>query len=89
MSWSVSAIGKPEAAARSIEDQFASSKCAEPEETVRQSARATIAASLAAQRPDLVVHVTASGHMSNTYNEETKKFGPPVTNSLEIRVNPL
>lgn len=89
MSWSVSAVGKPAAVAASIESQFAASQCAEPEETVRQSARAAIAATLKAQREDSAVQVIASGSMSTSYNEETKTWGPPLTNQLEIAIRPL
>lgn len=89
MSWSVQAVGKPAAVAASIELQFAASVCAEPEETVRQAARATIAGALKAQREDSVVQVSASGSMSTTYNTETKTWGAPLTNNLEIKVQPL
>ena len=90
MSWSVTALGKAPAVAAVIEKQFAgASPCAEPEEALRQAARGVIGAALAAQRPDSVVRVIASGSMLTTYNEETKSWGPPLTNSLEIRVEPL
>lgn len=89
MSWSVSAVGKPVAVAAAIEQQFAGSACAEPEETVRQSARAAIAAALKAQRDDSIVQVVASGSMNTSYNQETKSWGPPVNNTLEIKVQPL
>lgn len=73
MSWSVSAIGKKAAVAASIEKQFASTQCSEPEESVRQKARALIAATLAASTSD-VVKVDASGSASSTpvYAEDQK-----------------
>lgn len=89
MSWSVAAVGKPVAVAAAIEAQFASTSCAEPEETVRQSARATIAAALKAQREDSAVQVSASGSMSTTYNAESKTWGAPYNNTLQILVQPL
>jgi hypothetical protein len=49
MSWGVSAIGRAPAVGAAIERQFESGKCAEPEESIRQAARALIAASIAAQ----------------------------------------
>lgn len=89
MSWSVSAVGKPAAVSASIERQFASTSCAEPEETVRQAARVVVAAAIAAQRPDCAVQVSASGSMSTSYNEDLKTWGAPFTNQLSITVQPL
>lgn len=88
MSWSVYGVGKPEAVAKRIEEQFTQqSPCAEPEETIRQSARATIAASLAGQRPDMVIQVQAGGCMQSTYDQGT--YGPPFQNSLNIDIKPI
>lgn len=87
MSWSVSAIGKAAAVAASIETQFSQSTCSEPEESVRQSARATIAAALAAQDPRTVVKVMASGSQSQR-NYGQKDVAPSFTNSLTINVEP-
>jgi hypothetical protein len=84
MSWSVSAIGKPPAVAVSIEEQFSRYKCIEPEEGVRQGARATLAAALAAQRPDSVVKVSASGSQSSNTIDGVVLF----TNVLSITVEP-
>ena len=90
MSWSVSAIGKPVAVAANIENAFSSATpCAEPEETVRQSARRLIADCLNAQRPDSVVQVSASGSMAQTYDQTMKTWGPPVNNQVEIKINPV
>lgn len=75
MSWSVGAVGKPKAVAESVEKQFAASTCQEPEETVRQAARAAIAAALAAQREDSAVQVIASGSQSSSYVDN--KWGAP------------
>ncbi len=88
MSWSVQAVGKPSRVAEVIENAFSQgSVCAEPEESVRQAARATIAAAVAAQRPDVPVRVSASGSMSQTHKDG--KWGPPVTSNLTISVEPL
>ena len=82
MSWSVNAIGKSAAVAASIEKQFAAHFCNEPEETVRQSARATIASALAAQtKSNTAVKVMASGSQSS-YG--TDGF----TNNLSITIEP-
>lgn len=89
MSWSVSAVGRPPAVAAVIETQFAASSCSEPEETVRQAARKVIAEALAAQRPDSAVKVSASGSQQSSYNQESKSWGAPYQNSLEIKVEPL
>jgi superfamily II helicase len=89
MSWGVSAVGKPPAVLASIEKQFSQSSCAEPEETVRQSARAAIKAALEAQRPDSIVQVIASGHQIGTYDADTKLWGAPFQNQLEVKVLPL
>jgi hypothetical protein len=89
MSWSAYATGKPAKARATIEAGFAGSKCAEPEETIRLAAKEVILAALAGQREDSVVQVMASGSMSQSYSEETKKWGEPVTNNLEIKVTSL
>lgn len=75
MSWSVQGIGKAPAVALAIDKQFTSSgPCAEPEETVRQAARAAIAAALTAQKPEAVIQVTAQGSQSTSYVKAT----PPI-----------
>jgi hypothetical protein len=86
MSWSVSAIGKAPAVARSIADQITNgSKCLEPEESVRQAAAALIKAALVAQdTAGVVVQVIASGSMG--YKDWTAKTG--VYNSLNIQIVP-
>ena len=64
MSWGVSAIGRAPAVGAAIERQFESGKCAEPEESIRQAARALIAASIAAQDSAKVIRVQAYGSQS-------------------------
>lgn len=67
MSWSVSTKQKAAEAAIEIERQFKNSgPCVDPEESVRQSARITIAAALSAQHPDVTVNVSAFGSQGKT-----------------------
>jgi hypothetical protein len=89
MSWLVGATGKPEKVQEMLQVQFGGSKCSEPEEAIRLAAKEVILAAVAGQRPDSVVQVTASGSMSQSYSEETKKWGEPITNNLEIKVQSL
>jgi hypothetical protein len=86
MSWYVEAIGKVPAVAQAVELQFAqSSGYQEPEETIRQQARTTIAAVLAAQSEGAVVKVRASGSQSTNY----KGGGASgYVNTLNISVEP-
>ncbi len=81
MSWSVSAIGRAPAVGAAIEKQFEGGKCAEPEESIRQSARALIAASIAAQDSAKILKVMANGHQSTSGDKV-------VSNSLNISVEP-
>jgi hypothetical protein len=87
MSWSVLAIGKAPAVAAEIERQFAQSKCSEPEESVRQSARLTLASALAAQEPSTMVEVSAAGSQSTKYKSGTNEV-LGVTNGLSIKIDP-
>ena len=82
MSWSVSALGKPEAVAKSLAESFTRNKCMEPEETIRQLAGQAIATSLAAFPPATVVKVSASG------NQSTATDGRAV-NQLSVTIEPL
>lgn len=84
MSWSVNAIGKPKAVAEKTEKDFVQSHvCDEPEETVRQAARAAIAAALAGNtNPAVAVQVTASGHMGK--NDIGEAY-----NDLSIHIAPI
>jgi hypothetical protein len=82
MSWSVGAIGKAPAVAAEIERQFNQSKCSEPEEGVRQAARSTIAAALAAQDPAIVVDISAYGSQSTDYKTNALR------NQLTLKIEP-
>lgn len=62
MSWSVSALGKPAAVAAKLELDFKRiSKMEEPEQSVKDNAAASVAATLAAYPPNMLVRVEASG----------------------------
>jgi len=62
MSWSVASLGKAEAVRKDIANQFTrGSKCAKPEETIRQAAREILDKALANQANVYVVKVQASG----------------------------
>ncbi len=88
MSWSVQAVGKSDKVAEAIEAQFAGlSKCSEPEETVKQSVRAAVAASLAAQIPATAVKVSASGSQSS-YRDH-KDAPVRVQNTVSVSIEPL
>jgi hypothetical protein len=88
MSWSVTATNVTPEAAEQIEAQFAASgPCMDPEEGVRQSARATIATALAAQSPGTRVQVSAYGSQSIRYGADNKAEG--FTNSLKISIDVL
>ena len=85
MSWGVQAVGKVPAVRAQLATEFAKNPCSEPEETVRQSAAATIDAALAAQDPTNVVKVTAGGSQSfKNYSEQTG-----VSNNLSLSIEPL
>lgn len=89
MSWSVSATGKAAPVAAEVEKQFALGHCMEPEETVRQAARALIAAALAAQTdPVSAVKVQAAGSQSQKYDKDGKATNL-FTNNLSITVENL
>jgi len=84
MSWSVQAIGKAGAVGMEIAKQFdLGGKCAEPEETIRQSARVLVMAAIGAQDKSKAVKVTASGSQSTDHATKA------VSNVLNISVEPL
>ena len=88
MSWSVSAVGKSDVVAAVIEKQFENGgKCMEPEESIRQAARALLAASLKAQVPSAAVEVSAGGSQSTG---ASIPGGPDVVrNTLTLTVKPF
>jgi hypothetical protein len=84
MSWSISGrIGKAPGVRAAVAKEFEqSSKCAEPEETIRQAAKQIIDAALAAQGENQVVEVSASGSQSTSGITV-------VSNSVNIKVQPV
>jgi hypothetical protein len=84
MSWIASAVGKPAAVAASIASQIGAYKCIEPEEGVKQAVGAALAASLAAQNPDSVVKVIASGHQTGP-TDGLKN----INNTVHVEVEPI
>ena len=84
MSWSVAAIGKSTAVRAELAKQFTINPCAEPEETVRQSAAKTIDAALSALDGSIAVKVAANG--SQGFKDWQNKTG--VYNSLNIAIEP-
>lgn len=85
MSWSVGAIGKTPAVRAQIANEFARNPCSEPEESVRQSAAATIDAALAAQDANIGVNVYANG--SQSFKDYAAQTG--VSNNLSITIEPI
>ena len=87
MSWSVGSKGKPKEVKEAIAKQFSgSSKCPEPEETLKQKAAAFINEVIEANNSDIEVEVSAHGTQSSNYN-----INPPgvISNSISILVRPV
>lgn len=84
MSWSVSAIGKQPAVKAEIARQFeVGGKCSEPEESVRQAAKATVLAAIDATNPSYPLKISASGSQSGDYSKKI------FSNSLTISIEPV
>jgi len=86
MSWSVAAKGETPGVGEIIDKQFADgSKCPEPEETIRQSARNLIAGTVGAQSPGTKLVISAYGSQSTSSQGE----GLPdkITVSLAIKID--
>ena len=70
MSWSVSAMGKPAAVAAKLAADFARMQpMAEPEESVKNNAAASIASALAAYPSNFLVRVEANGSQYRPNND--------------------
>ena len=88
MSWSVAAIGKVTAVRAELERQFASlSKCVEPEETVKQNVRSSLASALSGFKDDFAVKVGASGSQQKDYSDPKNPVA--MSNSLNVSVEPI
>lgn len=85
MSWSVNAIGKAHAVAAKLSANLASSRCSEPEETIKNIVGSAIAAALAAFPANYAVKVVAMGSQScpDSSNPDEK------TNSLSLTIEPI
>jgi hypothetical protein len=84
MSWSVGSSGNSDEVAKGIEAQFESySACPDPEESIKQAARALIAKTLAGKIPAGPTTVTAFGSQCTLYAD-----GKPdeVNNTLSITI---
>ena len=87
MSWSVGAVGKPQAVRNSILEQFSrASVCMEPEETIRQSAKDVLEKALDSMTNNFSVRVIASG--SQSYKNYSKPEDG-VCNSLDMKIEIL
>ena len=92
MSWSIGAVGRPQAVKMAVVTQTDPAKwtCSEPEESIRQAAARLICQALDAQTVlGGAVQVTASGSMSISKYGEDGRTPQEVTNSLTIEVRPL
>jgi ABC-type Zn2+ transport system substrate-binding protein/surface adhesin len=87
MSWGITAIGKPQAVAAKLADEFTKHPCIDPEEGVRQAAANVIAVALAAQDPNSAVKVMANGHQFQNYDLKGTKS--TISNTLSITVEPV
>lgn len=86
MSWSVSASGRSDEVAKTVEEQFESMKaspCPEPEESLKQQARQLLAAGLAAQNPARSVSVSAFGSQSTSGEGEDAI----ITNTFSVSIS--
>jgi hypothetical protein len=86
MSWSVGASGLSDEVTVNVDAQFAAMHypCPEPEETLKQQARALIAAYLASNKPPRDVTVSAFATQGSGWDGE--KHVEPISNSLTITI---
>lgn len=85
MSWSVNAVGKSTAVAVKLAGDFGRIKCAEPEETIKNTVWSAIEAALLVFPPTQAVRVEASG---SQYAPDSTKPDEK-TNSLTVRLEPI
>lgn len=84
MSWSVGASDATPKVGEMIENQFESgSKCIEPEESIRQSARKLIAEVVASQTSGTKLSINAYGSQSTNWPLPA----PSVSTSLAIKID--
>lgn len=82
MSWSLNAVGRPEAVKAKIAADASQNKCSEPEESIKQSAVAAICLAVGSYAPDTVVTVRASG--SQYVDRSVVKY-----NQLSVSIEPV
>ena len=82
MSWSINAVGKPAAVAKSCREQISGYKCAEPEEAVRQMIVEAIEAACKGFNDSTLVRVNANGSM---YTAD----GASQYNSASLTIEPI
>jgi hypothetical protein len=85
MSWAVSAVGTPQAVSAKIIADLSTSKCAEPEETIKTTIMEALGIALGAFPADVAVSVSASG---SQYTPDSSK-PDCVLNTLKVTVEPL
>jgi hypothetical protein len=85
MSWSVGSAGNSDEVATVIEAQFESyTACPEPEESIKQAARALIAKTLAGKIPAVATTVSAFGSQATKYRVDGAL--DEVNNGLSISI---
>lgn len=85
MSWSTTAIGKPAAVAAKVKEDIERYKCAEPEESIKNSIGQSIYAALACFPEGTAVRVEASG---SQYVPDASKPDAAI-NTLNVKIEPL
>ncbi len=85
MSWSVSAVGRPDAVRKDIRAQFERNNCSEPERSIAHAVGAAIDVALDAEGSETVVKVYASGSLG--YKDYTKQTG--IYNNISVTVEPI
>ena len=84
MSWSVAAHGKQPAVRAEIARQFeVGGKCFEPEESIRQAAKATVLAAIDGTDPSYPIKVSVYGSQGGDYSKKI------YSNSLTLSIEPM
>lgn len=95
MSWSVSAKGKKPAVAAAVDSQFNSATCQEPEQSLKEQARALVAALMTATEDTAVLSVEAAGtaHSIAVYGDPERPNAvtewKQLRHSIKISVEPI
>jgi hypothetical protein len=82
MSWSISKIGFAGVVAAKVAEDVRRIKCAEPEESIKNSVGAALVAALEAYPGDFAVRVEATGSQSTSMEGFT-------VNNLSVKIEPL